>query len=274
MRRNCKNTTTAFLRLALAGLVSLGASGVSIASEPPQPTFLESGDNDLIRFQMGGAPEQENFGQSFAAPEQTAVPAMEPAPAQGGLNARQRAGIAAGRQRASTTQPPASQEKAREARNPVPSAKPETAMADQGPQDAPASTQLHYGIAPRMEEAEAPDLEDRKAQIQKLSAGTSFAQPPPEPALDDAISARLVTVCLNNPDTASGAKAFDIRKDGPPRYIADIGATSCARFEPTRHTLFFWKTNDLGALSLILSNRLDLNDADGTQVSVDWIRDR
>ena len=83
-----------------------------------------------------------------------------------------------------------------------------------------------------------------------------------------------MTVCLNNPDDASGAKGFDIRRDGPPRYVADVGATACARFEPTRHTIYLWKTNDLGALSLILSSRLDLIEADGTQVSLDWLRDR
>ncbi|MBD1545411.1 hypothetical protein [Roseibium aggregatum] len=88
------------------------------------------------------------------------------------------------------------------------------------------------------------------------------------------IDTRLVTVCLANPANAHGTKAFDIQRTDPPRFVAKIGTRTCARFEPTRHTLYLWKAGIDGKLSLILSSPLDLNDADGTQVSLDWLQDR
>ncbi|WP_346911505.1 hypothetical protein [uncultured Roseibium sp.] len=90
----------------------------------------------------------------------------------------------------------------------------------------------------------------------------------------ETVDTRLVTVCLTNPANAQGSKAFDIQKTDPPRFVARTGARACARFEPTRHTLYLWKARKDGKLSLILSSPLDLNDTDGTQVSLDWLQDR
>jgi len=87
------------------------------------------------------------------------------------------------------------------------------------------------------------------------------------------IKQRLVTICLQNAAVNSGVKAFDIRKNGQPRYVAQPGVKICGKFEPTHHTLYFWKTNKAGRLSLTLSNRLDLGDTDGTQVNLTWVRD-
>jgi hypothetical protein len=90
----------------------------------------------------------------------------------------------------------------------------------------------------------------------------------------ETVDTRLVTVCLTNPANAQGSKAFDIQRTDPPRFVARTGSRTCARFEPTRHTLYLWKAGADGKLSLILSSPLDLNDADGTQVSIDWQQDR
>ncbi len=89
----------------------------------------------------------------------------------------------------------------------------------------------------------------------------------------DDIDLRLVTICLSNPGDAQGAKGFDIRRESLPRYVAEIGKMACARFEPTRQMLYFWKADETGDLRLTLSSRLDLNDSDGTLVTLDWMRD-
>ena len=88
------------------------------------------------------------------------------------------------------------------------------------------------------------------------------------------IDTRLVTVCLTNPAGAAGPKAFDIQKSDPPRFVANTGERTCARFEPTRHTLYLWKAGKDGKLFLVLSSPLDLNDTDGTQVSLYWLQER
>jgi hypothetical protein len=241
--------------LLAGGFASFATAVSAVAADQPQPTFLESGDNDLIRFQKGDVPAIESndqlFKDSLVLPQK-----VNPDFALG------RAKLKASPQHAAEAEIMMESEAHEEQ---------PAELRDQKSADrllAPASP----GIAPSAAQAPLGGISS-SAEIAPLAE--KIIPPAPAPArLDDEIDARLVSVCLNNPDDANGAKAFDIRRDGAPRYIADIGATSCARFEPTRHTLYFWKTNDLGALSLILSSRLDLNDADGTQVTLDWLRDK
>jgi hypothetical protein len=241
--------------LLAGGLASLATVFSAVAADQPQPTFLESGDNDLIRFQKGDVPALEGIDQLL---EDSVVQPKKVKP-----------NFALGRAKLKTSPEPAAEAEIMmepEAREEQPAELRNQKSADR--LLAPSSP----GIAPSA--AQAP-LGGISSSAEVAPIAEKIVPPWPAPArLDDEIDARLVTVCLNNPDDAGGAKAFDIRRDGAPRYIADIGATSCARFEPTRHTLYFWKTNELGALSLILSSRLDLNDADGTQVTLDWLRDK
>ncbi|MHA7777364.1 hypothetical protein ACX3M4_27325 [Roseibium sp. M-1] len=243
------------------------ASIAVFASEVNAPTFLESGSNDLIRFQKGEVPlpatEAAGAVPADRVPEDmleqdedTAAESrlVEPEPPAGRIDRL----MAPAEPAADEAFAPAS-EAAR-----MPASKRERKDADaentkiQGIAQSTGGLYAAPAAAPVLQEA-VPALQDAPQDVAPL---------------DDAISARLVTVCLNNPEEASGAKGFDIRRDGPPRYVADIGSTACARFEPTRHTLYLWKTNDNGTLSLILSSRLDLVDADGTQVSLDWLKDR
>lgn len=95
----------------------------------------------------------------------------------------------------------------------------------------------------------------------------------PAPVLDGGIAGRLVTVCLNNSASNSGTKAFDVQRRDVPRFVAASGKTTCAKFEPTRQTIYFWKTNAQGMLALTLSNRLDLRDSEGTQIMLNWEQD-
>ena len=74
--------------------------------------------------------------------------------------------------------------------------------------------------------------------------GNSVAAP--APVLDSAIAERLVTVCLNNSASNSGAKAFDVQRRNVPRFVATSGKTTCAKFEPTRQTIYLWKTDAQG----------------------------
>ncbi|QFT67954.1 hypothetical protein FIU93_14295 [Labrenzia sp. THAF35] len=264
--------------LFIGGLLMSCATVAVLASSLPEPTFLESGSNDLIRFQKGEvpAPPVTLEAAPSAAPEPV-EPAEMHAPEHRLMDSEGAAAEIA----------------------PPPSARPQPPALAPAPSDAPSwtdrmSPELDRAIdrtAPQRErvapaaapkqnsqkrEATGADTQGLNSAIEKSAARRAQEPAPLEEAADadDAISARLVTVCLTNPDNASGAKGFDIRRDGPPRYVADVGATACARFEPTRHTIYLWKTNDLGALSLILSSRLDLVEADGTQVSLDWLRDR
>ncbi len=264
--------------LLIGGLLMSCATVAVLASGLPEPTFLESGSNDLIRFQKGEvpAPPVTLEAAPSAAPEPV-EPAEMRAPEHRLMDSEGAAAEIA----------------------PPPPARPQSPALAPAPSDAPSWTdrmdlELDPAIgrtAPQRErvapaavpkqnsqkrEATGADAQGLNSAIEKSAARRAQELAPLEEAADadDAISARLVTVCLTNPDDASGAKGFDIRRDGPPRYVADVGATACARFEPTRHTIYLWKTNDLGALSLILSSRLDLVEADGTQVSLDWLRDR
>jgi hypothetical protein len=252
--------------LLIGGLLLSCATVAVLASGLPEPTFLESGSNDLIRFQKGEVP----------APESAPTVAAEPAQPLELREPERR--LMDGEEAAAEAAPPPA---------PAPS---DNSFGDWDGFDsvpvppigqiAPQRQRIAPAAAPKQktqkQEAIGADTQGLTSAIEKSAAGRAPAPAPLEEAADsdDAIAARLVTVCLNNPEDASGAKGFDIRRDGPPRYVADIGATACARFEPTRHTIYLWKTNDLGALSLILSSRLDLVEADGTQVSLDWLRDR
>ncbi len=116
-------------------------------------------------------------------------------------------------------------------------------------------------------------MQEQRARVGSRSlppASSPEVQPAP---LEEDIDLRLVTICLTNPAQAQGAKGFDIRRDGLPRYVAEVGEMACARFEPTRQMLYFWKADSSGDLIPTLSSRLDLNDSDGTLVTLDWVRD-
>lgn len=292
MRRIFKKIATDVGSLALAGLAVVGTGGTALPSDKPHPTFLESGDNDLIRFQMGGAPTQETLAQFLDAP----LRVSEPMPAarktrmssseSNGLQRlpERRTAVSAARQEARM------KEQATPGRIAAQGAAPTTASPKAAPEPLPkpdaVADEAHQAediqglglfaqSAPQVSDLAADTaLESETIDVAPARPASPSQTPAPQPEISEEISSRLVAVCLNNPEDAAGPKAFDIRRNGPPRFVADIGATACARFEPTRHTLFLWKTNDIGALSLILSNRLDLNDADGTQVTLDWIRDR
>lgn len=256
------------------------ATAAVLASSLPEPTFLESGSNDLIRFQKGEVP----------APPVTleAAPSVAPEPVEpADMRAPEhRLMDSEGAAAEIAPPPPARPQPQPPALAPAPSEAPswtdrmDLELDRAIDRAAPQRERVAPAAAPKQNsqkrEATGADSQGLNSAIEKSAARRAQEPAPLEEAADadDAISARLVTVCLTNPDDASGAKAFDIRRDGPPRYVADVGATACARFEPTRHTIYLWKTNDLGALSLILSSRLDLVEADGTQVSLDWLRDR
>ncbi|MBN9671018.1 hypothetical protein [Roseibium aggregatum] len=227
-KRSAKSVRRRVLGL-LAGALTAFAVPSFLAADSAQPTYLQSGDNDLIEFQRGGVPGADSPADDAIRPAPMARPAKSD-PARDKTQSVQGYSSEAPAGRLATT--PAPQAEA---------ASPETAFEEDLASDA---------------------LED---------AGEGAREREDEPA---EIDARLVTVCLTNPRSASGDKAFDIRRDGPPRFVAAIGATSCARFEPTQHTLYLWKTNDGGKLALILSSPLDLNESDGTKVTLDWVRDR
>lgn len=293
-------STGYFSPALLAGsLVVFVSACIALAQEAPKPTFLESGDNDLIRFQMGGVPiDPPAESRALATTVSEAVPVISPATAPDTLKEETLA--------AQTTQAPAmrrtelakradktpskpvstfavaptagiigSQEAADQPTVPQPKPAPAPERARQNSVAAQTSSALFDSATPDVSGlAPSSDLE----AASRAYANTVRAAPQkvaePQPVLSEEVNARLVTICLNNPEEANGAKAFDIRREGPPRYVADIGSSACARFEPTRHTLYLWKTNDIGALSLIVSNRLDLNGEDGTQVTLDWLRDQ
>lgn len=272
--------------LLVAGIASIGLILPAGAADRPQPTFLESGDNDLIRFQKGDVPIIPGIGKPLKEVKKRAEPATQP--------------VSEGRARLITAPEPAAEMEsdadeeivAEAVAQEVTAPTPKPALTDQlfssGVQAYSSSVETsesrdqRSGIVARR----APERLEHSSvplggQPQQQGLAAKIVAPAPAAApllsqepLDDEVDARLVTVCLNNPVEASGAKAFDIRREGPPRYLADVGSTACARFEPTRHTVYFWKSNDLGALSLVLSSRLDLNNSDGTQVTMDWLRDR
>ncbi|WP_306144953.1 hypothetical protein [Roseibium sp. MMSF_3412] len=282
----------------LAGsLVVFVSACIALAQEAPKPTFLESGDNDLIRFQMGGVPTAPlGEARALATTVSEAVPVISPATAPEALKeeaadeqmakapATRRTELAKRAEetpskpiRTFAVAPPAGILGAPEAADQptVPQPKPAPERARQNSVAAQTSSALFDSATPDVSGlAPSSDLE----AASRAYANTVRAAPQkgaePQPVLSEEVNARLVTICLNNPEEANGAKAFDIRREGPPRYVADIGSSACARFEPTRHTLYLWKTNDIGALSLIVSNRLDLNGEDGTQVTLDWLRDQ
>ncbi|MEO1112770.1 MAG: hypothetical protein AAFY05_10575 [Pseudomonadota bacterium] len=272
---------------------------IAFAQDAPKPTFLESGDNDLIRFQMGGVPTAPlGNARALSTPVNEAVPVISPATAPEALKeegaadriaqapamrrtelAKRADGTPSKPVRTFAVVPPpgliGSPAAADKPAAPKPKPPAAPGRARQNSVDGGSSSALFDSTAPDVSGLALSS--DREAES-RVFANAVRAAPQevaePQPVLSEEVNARLVTVCLNNPEGANGAKAFDIRREGPPRYVADIGGAACARFEPTRHTLYLWKTNDIGALSLIVSNRLDLNGEDGTQVTLDWLRDR
>ncbi len=211
--------------------VSFAITGPVLAAEKPAPSFLQSGSNDLIRFQKGGVPTPEISQRAQSSTADKAKPMKR---------------VMAPARTTATAAPSAT---------------------------APAADSLST-VAP----VQPPAPKEMAAPSPSAKIGVSRLQPEalveakPE-KLDDDIDIRLVTICLSNPETAQGAKGFDIRRNGLPRYVAEVGETTCARFEPTRQMLFFWKAKEDGELALTLSSRLDLNDSDGTMVTLDWLRD-
>ncbi len=248
--------------LIAAFLLSGGLSPLSaLAADKPAPTFLESGGNDLIRLQRGEVPQFEAEETDASSAGITLEDRLEADTAEETKNERRVDPEAALGRLLSEVKPSR-----------------DRAFAP-SQQQAGEAEPVQKPAPPVVQEPNIQSLSDSVPAPAEVIAPQvpSALQAPPTPApalLDKDIEARLVTVCLSNPQEASGTKAFDIRRAGPPRYVAEIGATACARFEPTRHTLYLWKTDARGDLSLILSSRLDLNDADGTQVSLDWLRDR
>ena len=88
------------------------------------------------------------------------------------------------------------------------------------------------------------------------------------------LAARQVLVCLQNGASGSGRKAFDFRQTQRPQFVASPGTRVCALLEPTLHTIYLWKAEGKGKLLATLSLPLDLNEADGTLVVLDWKKDR
>ncbi|WP_299483858.1 hypothetical protein [uncultured Roseibium sp.] len=266
------------------------AAGIAHANDGRKPAFLESGDNDLIRFQMGDTAQgrtPEAADRSLEVSEH--IPVISPSTAPSALK---EPGTSETRANAAPKQLNKQQsETLRSQREPIATAVVRRQASGRIVPAAPGESQARVPERERRERLSGPATSGRfsdtasgalQLEAPEEQALDSFQMaepapapiPEPTPVLPEGVDARLVTVCLNNPNGATGAKAFDIRREGPPRYVADVGASACARFEPTRHTLYLWKTNDIGALSLILSNRMDLNGEDGTQVTLDWIRDR
>jgi len=228
-KRNAKSVRRRALGLLACASAAFCVPSASLGADGTQPTYLQSGDNDLIEFQRGGVPEAESPANDAIRPAPMAKPTRSD-PARRKMQSLQGfSGLA-----------PSSR------LNEAPAPEAEVASPGNAPEEE---------TAPFASEADREDVPERNE----------------EPA---EIDARLVTVCLNNPGSSVGDKAFDIRRDGPPRFVATVGATSCARFEPTRHTLYLWKTDGRGELTLILSSPLDLNESDGTKVTLDWVRDR
>ncbi|MEM9030951.1 MAG: hypothetical protein AAGC70_21545 [Pseudomonadota bacterium] len=301
MSEHGAQTTGYFSPALLAGsLVVFVSACIALAQDAPKPTFLESGDNDLIRFQMGGEPVDTLAGSRALSGKVNAAPLVntpatsptalseqtrfesrlkataDDAEAEATQVARKHAaktfGLAAGGSGGTAAGAPPSTD-AQSVPQPKPAPAPERTRQSTVAAETPAALiDRTFPDASGLAPAQNQEAEIRAYANAMRAASREVAEP--QPVLSEEVNARLVTICLNNPDDAVGAKAFDIRREGPPRYVADIGASACARFEPTRHTLYLWKTNDIGALSLIVSNRLDLNGEDGTQVTLDWLRDR
>lgn len=251
---------------ALAGLCILTASAVLYgttvhAQTQRSTTVLQSGGNDIVRLQKGGAPDPSV--QIAPSQPQAAAPAAKKrhrttAPKIGNLKtgrrvpqALQNRGVRAAPQNAQPTAGSFSGQTTN--RFAVPQGQSVGGAGAKAPAIAPA----------------APPEATRTPSPPPAAEAAVTAQPPP---IDAETAARLVTICLINEAASSGAKAFDIRRDAPPRYVAQPGEQICARFEPTRQTLFLWKADDRGNLALTLSNRLDLSGAAGTQVTLNWIQ--
>ncbi|MET1412401.1 hypothetical protein ABVF61_09055 [Roseibium sp. HPY-6] len=280
--------TVLFCQVILAAsLAVLISTHLALGEELRKPTFLESGDNDLIRFQMGDIPKASRSEQrALSDALDEAAPVISPEVAADALKEEALAGPApnapaqlTARSSSGKTTQTNSGTSFGLARQPLNRISPDSSDVQVLTPKNRRQRTMELERTGELSARFAPDAEALSPSNGLSGSGFSATLPAPseaaapEPDFSDTVSARLVTVCLNNPDDASGAKAFDIRRDSPPRYIADVGTSTCARFEPTRHTLYLWKTNDIGALSLILSNRLDLNDEDGTQVTLDWLRD-
>ena len=183
-----------------------------LASGLPEPTFLESGSNDLIRFQKGEvpAPPVTLEAAPSAAPEPV-EPAEMRAPEHRLMDSEGAAAEIA----------------------PPPSARPQPPALAPAPADAPSWTdrmdleldpvigrtapqreRVAPAAAPKQNwqkrEATGADAQGLNSAIEKSAARRAQEPAPLEEAADadDAISARLVTVCLTNRTTPAAPRAL------------------------------------------------------------------
>lgn len=217
-------------------MVVLMAGTASAQSQPP-PTFLESGSSDVISVQRGQVP--------------TATTPIAPLSPSRALNRSSSTNFSAG-----------TRSVGKAAKQSV--GKPAKAVSSTRVQSRSRKAPATPGVAPSIGPM---SLGGSSASIGSNSVAA------PAPVLDSAIAGRLVTVCLNNSASNSGAKAFDVQRRNVPRFVATSGKTTCAQFEPTRQTIYLWKTDAQGKLALTLSNRLDLRNSEGTQIMLNWQQD-
>jgi len=92
------------------------------------------------------------------------------------------------------------------------------------------------------------------------------------PELDrGAVPERLVDVCLRNRATNKWQKGFDNRRDQSPRYTVDPGESVCALFEPANQSLYLWSNTSTHRRRLVLVAPVNLRNARGSIVLLDWI---
>ncbi|MBS8262556.1 hypothetical protein DYI23_20190 [Roseibium polysiphoniae] len=223
-------------------------SGAALAGDGPGPTYLESGSNDLIQFQKGGVPTPEITALAQSSAARKAKQMTNAARVQKSPNLKS-LGIA-------------------RSDKPMPGA----GLLQSAPPELPEASSDAAVASSAAPQAEMVQKKQRaRGGVRSLPPAASPEAP--QPPLEEDIDLRLVTICLTNPEHAQGPKGFDIRRDGLPRYVAEVGEMACARFEPTRQMLYFWKADGSGELTPTLSSRLDLNDSDGTLVTLEWLRD-
>lgn len=258
--RTVQEVSRAKGRYAIVGsAMILFMAGASLAQNQSLPTVMESGSNDVISLQRGQIPDAatpiapQSPSKALRRRSSATFSAEHP-------SAGQRAHIG------KATSPTRMKRKMAK-----PSAKPDIASRIAPMSSGGGASIQNNAIAPPAASLVPPPVPESLSESPLASpVGSALA---PRPVLDNGISERLVTVCLSNAATNSGTKAFDVQRRDSPRFVVGSGKTTCAKFEPTRQTIYFWKTNTLGKLALTLSNRLDLRDSEGTQIMLNWEQD-